>query len=374
MRILMTTDTIGGVWTVTRELTQQLLDRGHAVALISFGRAPSNEQRAWCKRIAAEHRLRFLFRASDTALEWMQDNVAAFSGGVDLVLRTAEEFGAELVHSHQFCWGALPVDLPCLVTAHSDVMSWSASCCPEGLKNSEWLMRYRALVQKGLDRADAVIAPTRWMQRALCTHFHVPCPFFVIPNGRTVSHKAGAEDRKLQAISVGRLWDQAKGMQTLLEIDSPLPILVAGEDSFGASSTSTGNLESLGFLDERALLDLFRCSSIYIATSIYEPFGLAPVEAAVCGCAVAVRDLPSLREVWADTAFFYDTPEELTCLLSELTHNPEMLRVAQDKARARAEEFTAARMAENYLALYESVRVSTKTASTLSQELVTHAA
>ena len=38
MRILMTTDTIGGVWTLHRELTTTAR-RGHAVALVSFGRA-----------------------------------------------------------------------------------------------------------------------------------------------------------------------------------------------------------------------------------------------------------------------------------------------------------------------------------------------
>ena len=47
MRILMTTDTVGGVWTFTAELARQLLSRGHAVALASFGREPSEEQQAW---------------------------------------------------------------------------------------------------------------------------------------------------------------------------------------------------------------------------------------------------------------------------------------------------------------------------------------
>ncbi len=44
MRILMTTDTVGGVWTFTSELTEQLLQRGHEVYLVSFGREPSPEQ------------------------------------------------------------------------------------------------------------------------------------------------------------------------------------------------------------------------------------------------------------------------------------------------------------------------------------------
>ena len=48
MRVLLTTDTIGGVWTFSRELTAELLHLGHSVALVSVGRPPSTEQLAWC--------------------------------------------------------------------------------------------------------------------------------------------------------------------------------------------------------------------------------------------------------------------------------------------------------------------------------------
>jgi len=372
MRILMTTDTIGGVWTLTRELTQQLLTEGHAIALVSFGRAPTAMQERWCRHIAAQYGEHFLFRASDTPLEWMQNNDTAFRGGADLLARSAHEFHAELLHAHQFCWGALPGRLPRLITAHSDVMSWSTCCRPRGLQASSWLTRYLDLVQRGLNGADAVVAPTAWMREALISHFRVPCKFPVVPNGRAVPPTRSTEKRLLQAVSVGRLWDEAKGIQMLLKIESPLPILVAGEEKFEAASTSTGTLQAVGFLEECELLDLFRRSSIYIATSIYEPFGLAPLEAALCGCAVVARNLPSLREVWASAALFYDTPEELAGLMHELAHDREMLRLAQTRARARAEEFSAARMTKEYLALYRSLLMPEDSTAVLAQELIAY--
>ena len=54
MRLLMTTDTVGGVWTYTTELTAELLQKGVAIALVTIGRAPSNEAKWWLKRTAAE--------------------------------------------------------------------------------------------------------------------------------------------------------------------------------------------------------------------------------------------------------------------------------------------------------------------------------
>lgn len=374
MRILLTTDTIGGVWTFTRELTQQLLKAGHSVALVGFGRAPNAAQSNWCEHLGGEHGVNFLFRYSATPLEWMQDNATAFSGGIDLLLQTAKEFRADLLHANQFCWGALPGDLPRIITAHSDVLSWGLCCRPEGLQESPWLERYRTLVQCGLNRAEIVVAPTDWMGGALRASFHVPCEYTVIYNGRTVPRTTTKPERRLQAVSVGRLWDEAKGIETLFDVDSPIPIYVAGEDSFDQASVTTDHIGLLGQLEESAVFDLFRSSSIYIASSFYEPFGLAPLEAALCGCAVVARDIPSLREVWSDAALFYDTPEKLAALLHELANHPEVLRIAQRKAQARAERFTAARMAGRYLALYRSLVTPNRVPSSSSQELATHAA
>jgi glycogen(starch) synthase len=374
MRVLMTTDTVGGVWTLTQELTQELLHLGHAVALVSFGREPSERQNEWCEQTATRHPELFLFRAGNAPLEWMQTNVTAWSAGIEFLLDTFKEFQADLLHTHQFCWGAMPGHLPRLITAHSDVVSWAECCRPQGLGRSAWLSHYRSLVQNGLDRAHAVVAPTFWMKSALDRHFDVRCRFTVIPNGRSIAPFSGKDERRLQAATVGRLWDDAKGVSTLLGIDAPLPIFVAGEESFESTSARMGSLQALGPLDESSLFQLFRRSSIYIASSLYEPFGLAPLEAALCGCAVVARNLPSLREVWADTAFFFDTPQELTSLLCDLINNPDLLRFGQERAQARARQFTAARMADSYVALYKTLLSPEERPLLLSEEQTHHAA
>ena len=45
MRLLMTTDTVGGVWTFTKELTGGMLARGCEVTLVSLGKLPSPGQK-----------------------------------------------------------------------------------------------------------------------------------------------------------------------------------------------------------------------------------------------------------------------------------------------------------------------------------------
>ena len=81
MRLLITSDPIGGVWTFTCDLTTELLGRGHAVALVSFGGRPNDAQVAWAQSTANTFGNRFHFTASAVPLEWMPDNARAMAEG-----------------------------------------------------------------------------------------------------------------------------------------------------------------------------------------------------------------------------------------------------------------------------------------------------
>ncbi len=361
MRVLLTTDPIGGVWTFTKELTGELLNGGHAVALVSFGRELSREQQQWCCVTGERYGINFLYESCAVPLEWMADNDGAYSAAEAVLLRVIDRFAPDLFHSGQFCFGRLPVTIPTLITAHSDVMSWAAACRVEGLAPSPWLDRYRGLVQQGLGGADAIAAPTRWMLQALTKHFRAPSTEYVVLNGRTAGRTAGSRSangpRRLQAVTCGRLWDEAKNLSVLSATVAAFPILVAGECKYDGAFAPplAGNAVLLGMLSEEQLFDLFTKSSIYLATSIYEPFGFAPLEAALCGCAVIANEIASLREVWGDAALYFSDAESLTRLLARLSSEPSLLERARERSRMRALELTSVKMASGYLAIYEAL-------------------
>jgi glycosyltransferase involved in cell wall biosynthesis len=354
MRVLLTTDTVGGVWTFTKELTQQLVSQGHRVALVSFGRAASATQGAWVDEMAAAHSESFFFQGCAAPLEWMQENGVAWEEGAELLTKVAEKFRADLLHSNQFCWGALPLDVPKVITAHSDVRSWAAACRGKELGSSPWLERYDALVQRGIFGTDALVASTGWMRDALHRHWEVVAPFHVIANGRTLADHAPGPERELRAVSAGRLWDEGKGLDVLNEVVSPMPIVLAGESTFEGRQFRP-SVTALGTLSESSLLEVFSASSIYLATSRYEPFGLAPLEAALCGCAIVARELPSFREVWGEAALYFRDASGLQEILTELAANPKKLREKRAAAMKRAGCFGAERMAEDYAALYREL-------------------
>jgi glycogen synthase len=360
MRLLMTTDTVGGVWTFTSELTKQLLQHGHAVHLVSFGRTPSPDQSALQEDLRGGFPETFAFTSSEIPLEWMQDNENAHTQGERLlqeILRNSPKH--DLLVSNQFCFGRLSTSIPRIVVAHSDVLSWARACKPSALEPTPWLNQYTSIVQSGLLDAAAVVTPTSWMGQALMRNFFMPRNYVVIPNGVDAAASSDLQPaRILQAITAGRLWDEAKGLDTLRDLQSPIPLLVAGDNTLDSLNTAQAfpeHLINLGPLSRADLHGRFRQSAIYLCTSRYEPFGLAPLEAALCGCALVCRDLPSLREIWADSALYFTDNASLANTLNVLASDPAVLAHAQARALQRAQQFTAARMAESYLRLFHAV-------------------
>ena len=349
MRILLTTDTIGGVWTFTEELARGLLLARHEVALVSFGKLPSPAQAAAMHQLSAQG---LIYVASKAPLEWMEANERTWVEGRADLDRVVQGFQPDVIHSGQFCFGRLSGEVPVVITAHSDVLSWAQgvlggvaelerTCAPD------WLTRYRALVADGLAGAAAVVAPTRWMAEEVARLYSLDLVPQVIANGVSLP-QTDSVPRKLQAVTAGRLWDQAKGLAVLKESDSPWPVLVAGEGEIDEA-------EWLGALPHEQLLQLFRESALYLATSLYEPFGLAPLEAALCGCAVVARDLPSFREVWEDAALYFNSPGSLRNLLASFVEHPRRLKGAQCRAKQRAAGFSAEAMTAHYVALYQEL-------------------
>ena len=96
-------------------------------------------------------------------LEWMQDSesgIAESAKYLDQIIATAHP---DILHFNQFCYGALECGTPKIVVAHSDVLSWWKSVHDDPFPQSPWFAWYRDVVSKGLERADTIIAPSRWM-------------------------------------------------------------------------------------------------------------------------------------------------------------------------------------------------------------------
>jgi len=359
MHVLITSDTVGGVWTYTQELVTGLAQAGHRVTLVSFGKLPLPHQTAWMHTLAGLD-----YRPTEYRLEWMEVAERDIEESRRYLELLVEEVQPDVLHFSQYCYGDIAVDVPRIVVAHSDVVSWWVAVHGKEPDETPWIRRYQEHVRRGLSAADLVVAPSQWMLDAVTRHYVNPREGMVIHNGRTPELFDRREKREDFVLSVGRIWDQAKQASLLMEADTSARVRIVGwEQEPGRESKESlligrPNVELLGQKSQEELQLLFAAAAIYAATSRYEPFGLAPLEAALSGCALVMNDNPVFHELWGDAALSFQKNDasDLARVIAELRANSEMRDDYAERAYRRAcEHFTATRMVEEYEAVYQEI-------------------
>ena len=365
MKILMTADTVGGVWTYAVELARALRPHVVQITLATMGARASDEQRAEVSRLAHVE-----LHESDYKLEWMPDPWSDTIAAGDWLLALDAKVRPDIIHLNGYAHAALPWSAPALVVAHSCVLSWWRAVKGEDAP-PEW-NAYREVVTRGLRHAALVVAPTAAMLDALRHHYDFSTPARAIHNGRDASEfpSRDANDKEPYILAVGRLWDAAKNTQALDQVAPNLAwsIRIAGcaAHPAGGSGATHTNARSLGRLTQTELADAYARAAIYASPALYEPFGLSALEAAFAGCALVLGDIPTLREVWGDAAVYVapHDAEELTARLTELISNADLRAEMSRRARARAARFTPARMADDYMRAYTELTTRTPRSAT----------
>ncbi len=82
--------------------------------------------------------------------------------------------------------------------------------------------------------------------------------------------------------------------------------LMRETESFIASSGVADRLRFAGYLQDEDLRALYASCRAFIYPSIYEGFGLPPLEAMACGAPVITAKIPALQEVLDDAAILVD--------------------------------------------------------------------
>jgi glycosyltransferase involved in cell wall biosynthesis len=359
MRVLVTADTAGGVWTYTRELVTGLVERGVTVTLVSFGGTPSLGQTRWMERLRG-----LAYYPTAFKLEWMQDSAADMEASSAHLLAIIRQSKPDLLHFSQFYFGSLECDLPRIVVAHSDVVSWWVAVHGHEPPESSWMRWYREVVARGLAGATAVVAPSQWMLDQVERYYLRPIRTAVIHNGRDPDLFNPNLPKEPRILTAGRLWDQGKNAGILLAPGMPAPVEIVGahqapgvqDDRFVACAGS--NVDLRATQDEEQMARILAGAAIYVAPSRYEPFGLAPVEAALSNCALVLSDISSFRELWECAALFFgnNDAQDLRRVLDRLMRDPGLREQHGSLARNHAiRTFGAARMTDQYLELYRTV-------------------
>ncbi|MVT50644.1 glycosyltransferase [Bradyrhizobium yuanmingense] len=359
IRIMMTTDTVGGVWTYSCALAASLAASSADVTLVTLGPRARVDQRQMLRETSVH------LIETDLALEWQDPEGQNVSDARRVLANLEARLMPDVVHLNSFREATFAWQAPTVLVAHSCVNSWALAC-----RDTAWLgepkwRRYSERVAAALDTAQAWVCPSRAFHDDITAIYQPRSRGAVIWNGISPCAPSGRKQDLIFA--AGRLWDRAKNIEALAAAAPGLewPVEVAGP----IDAHLPAGVSWLGELPHEALETRLQHAAIFVSPALYEPFGLSVLEAAAAGCALVLSDIPTFRELWRGAALFVDPAD------SEALHRALAELCADDMGRARLQRaayeqsltYSLTRMTSAYLGLYRDLIASRGTSAAASQ-------
>ena len=287
----------------------------------------------------------------------------------------------DLFHGTNYC---IPVFAPCptVVTVH-DLSLFRRSQTHE----DDNVRRGKRRIPLMIRRASMIIAPSEWTRGEVIEHFGID-PQRV----RVIQEGARREMKPLPA-------SESEGVLRRHAIDGPyllyvgtieprknLPVLLRAYDELLRTTPHRPRLvlcggngwkydevyrlveelklgemvRFLGYVADEDLPALYSAAECFLYPSVYEGFGLPPLEAMACGTPVITSNASSLPEVVGEGGLMHD-PEDVRALtigMARVLGEADLRRHLREVGQSRAELFSWDRAARETQALYDEVFVA----------------
>jgi glycosyltransferase involved in cell wall biosynthesis len=350
LRLLLATDTVGGVWQYSLELARALAPQGVETVLAVIGPPASPGQRKAAKGL----------RLIDTGLplDWLAEDPAALRRAAAALAALARREGADLVQTGSAALLAgTSFGVPTVAVQHSCLASWWRAVRGTALP-TDFAWR-TALVKAGLEAADAVVAPTAAFAEITRRTYGLKASPRTVHNGRAPLPLAPSAPDDC-VFTAGRLWDEGKGLETLDAVAAMLPVPVHAAGPLEGPNGAAIDFEAvhaLGELDEAGIGRRLSARPVFVSTALYEPFGLAVLEAAAAGCPLVLSDLPTFRELWDGAALFVPPRDAagFAAAIGDLVGDDAVRAAFGRAARLRAARYTPSATAAAMAAVYEDL-------------------
>jgi glycosyltransferase involved in cell wall biosynthesis len=250
-----------------------------------------------------------------------------------------------------------PVGLPTLVMIHdASVFAFPAAY------STAFRTWYRTLIPLLGSRAHRITTSSQFSRIELATRAGVPLEKIdVVPLGGEHILQTPADTGVFRRVPVepGRYLltvgsrSPHKNLARLVTAVSrlgadALPLVLAGGVNprvFRQAAVAVeGGYHEAGYVTDAELRALYEHAGCFVFPSLYEGFGIPPLEAMVCGCPAVVANTASLPEVCGDAVLYFDPrdPDDIARVI-RLALEPGRREELRHRGRDRAARFTWAR-------------------------------
>lgn len=245
---------------------------------------------------------------------------------------------------------------------------------------------FRCLLPLALRRAKYVITPSRHSQQLLHRLYHLPAEKIrMIPNGiqeiylhSAVSQNSRREEFILYTGRISPMKNIAGLIKAFSRINQSLPhqLVIVGENKAEIEreiragrilreEVENGRVMFRGQVSDREMLCLFQRAALLVFPSLYEGFGLPPLEAMACGCPVVASNAASLPEVCGNAAYYVNpqSVESIAAGIRKVIGDSKTRRYLIRKGLLRARRYRWENSARAHLEILERIAVAPEAAA-----------
>lgn len=257
---------------------------------------------------------------------------------------------------------------PYIVTIHDLTLSFFP-----GQKMNKWYHRlaYQIVIRRAAKKSRRIIAVSQNTKSDIVDQLKIPADkIAVIHNGVSSEFKLQTDtasiEKTLAKYKINKnfllytgVWRSHKNLVNLIkafhalknERNIDLQLVITGKtDSHYPEVKNTIDHYQLrdhvilpGLVESDELVHLYNAAFIYVFPSLYEGFGLPPLESMMCGTPVAASNKSSIPEVCGqDNALFFDPydPDDIADKIEMIFRNPTLQADLIDRGMQHAKKFT----------------------------------
>jgi glycosyltransferase involved in cell wall biosynthesis len=116
-------------------------------------------------------------------------------------------------------------------------------------------------------------------------------------------------------------------------------------------------IKYLGYVSNEELAGLYSSTSVFAYMSLYEGFGLPPLEAMACGAPVLTSDIPCIREVCGDVALYADpwSIDSIFESLKQVINDGVLQKELSDKGLKHSKKFNWDITADKHISIFKEL-------------------
>tara|TARA_R110001606_G_scaffold176125_1_gene322574 strand:+ start:1929 stop:2867 length:939 start_codon:yes stop_codon:yes gene_type:complete len=207
-----------------------------------------------------------------------------------------------------------------------------------------------------LKKCDKLISASKWTQKTIRDNFGLdsdqmyfyinPQEFDAIPNQQKTNRIS-----QISRYAWNKKWENT--LHACKDLSYELSLIgVRHSPTYYNYMTKqiTPNAKLYENISRIEIIKLLKSSEILVSPSVFEGWGISPIEALYCNTAILVSDLPVFQEVYEDTVLYHNrfNKDDMKEKLKMLTKNKELQKQIIKQGKLKIQDFTPERFAKEF--------------------------